>query len=727
MGAYDNPKIIRDRSGEIYGQALAGFGKSIAGGLTNAANKRDQLRQQASAEQKRTQNIQYQIQQQQFSERNRNFTELRKSGVPLTGQFKGLTQDSLMGVGKPGDENYQMGSVEAATLLATSSDLTLELRQSLQKTIDDSTQFQQGLLQNAGKIVAELEQYKDLPASELMKNFTFSGATDYERLGSQFTAAILSEKELPGAFTNKTLTRGADGAQILSTSTKLKPDNSLIKGYPEFQDEEKYPRDSDGNIEIKWSKDINKDVNLLDDIEKGIESSNISEELNFTKDGTLTEEQFVGGVTGSDNPIKGLPNYRQVMLEKIVNVGNWVNVPDPQNPGKFIPGGALRDQLKGVAAGKLTLPDQQLSAYMQNRLGLSGSFDMKKFRTGEDDGKEDSIMDTWAQNKYGKKWDGGMQEAFIEDELVEEFLTDRTSKLKRRPANKQDIANGWSVKDPKTGEQTVYFQGKEQVSQVASKEKKGYDSKPLVNKFVKQVTENPGSMAREILSYDLVKENVTSEGFDPGGDRVIKPGEKVITLGKKGDDNYSEFNLTNKEDQRRYARKIIKGDERISTLPTKDRQMVIDGIIDSFPNATKEPEIDAATGLEKVSTDNVALYEEQSTKLNAVIDASERLSNADGVFVGTKGMMKDGDSKLFVNALIDIIKEVPADPKNLISSLNLQFKGAGGDSDKEKSSGVRKGRMLNNAMAYILSSKNPYNLDKKIFDAYRAEMLESDK
>ena len=35
--------------------------------------------------------------------------------------------------------------------------------------------------------------------------------------------------------------------------------------------------------------------------------------------------------------------------------------------------------------------------------------------------------------------------------------------------------------------------------------------------------------------------------------------------------------------------------------------------------------------------------------------------------------------------------------------------------------------MLNNAMAYILSSKNPYNLDKKIFDAYRAEMLESDK
>ena len=35
--------------------------------------------------------------------------------------------------------------------------------------------------------------------------------------------------------------------------------------------------------------------------------------------------------------------------------------------------------------------------------------------------------------------------------------------------------------------------------------------------------------------------------------------------------------------------------------------------------------------------------------------------------------------------------------------------------------------MLNNAMAYILSINNPYKLDQKIFAAYRAEMLESDK
>ena len=34
MGAYENPTIIRDRSGEIYGQAIASFSQSIAKGIT---------------------------------------------------------------------------------------------------------------------------------------------------------------------------------------------------------------------------------------------------------------------------------------------------------------------------------------------------------------------------------------------------------------------------------------------------------------------------------------------------------------------------------------------------------------------------------------------------------------------------------------------------------------------------------------------------------------------
>ena len=33
MGAYDNPRIIRDTSGQIYGQAIANFGQQIASGM----------------------------------------------------------------------------------------------------------------------------------------------------------------------------------------------------------------------------------------------------------------------------------------------------------------------------------------------------------------------------------------------------------------------------------------------------------------------------------------------------------------------------------------------------------------------------------------------------------------------------------------------------------------------------------------------------------------------
>jgi len=739
MGAYENPAIIRDRSGEIYGQAIANFGKAIGDGMKMAAANKNNLAKQAKKDAERIQGVQFRVEQNQYTEKNQNYEALRETGVPLLKQFDDQVGVYMMGRGKPGDEDYLMGATEAQTLLATSSGLNVRDRQGLNGIVERNRAYQKNMVANAGKIISELELYKSIPASEWEQNFTFQGANPYEKQSTQFAAAILSNQKIPGAIrTSKKLAPPSeDGTNILTTTVVMDPSNVNLRG--KFDDETKYPRDNDGNIEFVWSKDLNGDINLINNIDAAPESDKIAQETGIIDEkGNISKGMFVGGtgIYADDKAVRGLPNYTAIKTEKIVNVGSWNQL--------------VGNDLKSKAAGILKAFDtDHLKAFMSQRMKLSDKFDLDKFRGVDLSNMEEGgkVMDLFVARMIADKkagyvggkdkttWTGSaqQQEDFLKNELFENFLEQRTTDLKQRPANNEfdkksdGTYQDWVVRDPSTGEPTVYFQGTEQITKKGSGAT-GYDSKPLVNKFVKQFTENPGSMAREILSYDLVKENVTSEGFDPGGDRVIKPGEKVITLGKKGDDNYSEFNLTNKEDQRRYARKIIKGDERISTLPTKDRQMVIDGIIDSFPNATKEPEIDAATGLQKVSTDNAGLYEEQAAKLNAVVDSSKQLSNASSVFIGDKGMMVNKNvSQPYVDALIDIIKEAPADPKNLISALNSKFKGAGGDSDKEKSSGVRKGRMLNNAMAYILSINNPYKLDQKIFAAYRAEMLESDK
>ena len=59
--SYRNPEIIRDRSGEVLGQAIAGFGAQVAKGVDVLRANREKQRKIADAEAKRTQDIGYRI------------------------------------------------------------------------------------------------------------------------------------------------------------------------------------------------------------------------------------------------------------------------------------------------------------------------------------------------------------------------------------------------------------------------------------------------------------------------------------------------------------------------------------------------------------------------------------------------------------------------------------------------------------------------------------------
>ena len=112
MGAYENPAIIRDNSGQVYGQAIANFGKSIGDGFKIAAANRQNLAKQAKKEAERIQGVQFRIEQNQYQEKNRNYETLRDTGVPLLEQFDDQTGIYMMGRGKPGDKDYLMGAIE---------------------------------------------------------------------------------------------------------------------------------------------------------------------------------------------------------------------------------------------------------------------------------------------------------------------------------------------------------------------------------------------------------------------------------------------------------------------------------------------------------------------------------------------------------------------------------------------------------------------------------------
>ena len=124
MGAYDSPKIIRDRSGEIYGQAIANFGQQVGAGLKANYLKRDQEAEKANKEIERQQRIGFNIETQAYDLADRNYALVAKEDPGLAQGFKDEVYTLLRG-DKESDPPI-MGAIQAQTLLQTKTDLTDE-------------------------------------------------------------------------------------------------------------------------------------------------------------------------------------------------------------------------------------------------------------------------------------------------------------------------------------------------------------------------------------------------------------------------------------------------------------------------------------------------------------------------------------------------------------------------------------------------------------------------
>lgn len=679
MGAYENPTIIRDRSGEIFGQAIANFGKSIAEGITRAAANRDALRRETEAERKRVQGFEYQIQQKQYKDKNANVKEFTKTGVPLTSQFQTLAGEAMLGVGKPGDENYIMGAIPAATALATDPNLSLDDKRFLQTQIDDSTQFQENMLQYGGQIKAELIPYNELPVQEYGNNFTFAGNTAYEKLGSQIAAAVLSNKEIPYATSTKELKRGKNNEVILTVKSLVNPDKTQLTG--EFSDEKLYPRDANGNIEVIWSKDLSKGVNLINEIEEGIDTLAIAEESNIMTEGKMNKNQFVGGTTGrlEAGKIKGLPNYKSLLLEKIVDAGAWQN---PNTPA----GQELQPLLKGKAAGFLSLPPDQLQAYMSQRLGLSDKFDLDYFLTGKRTGGKDdpgsNILDEFMKNVGGgEKWTGSQnqQTAFLQNELFEEFLQKRTGQFQNRPATPQDIENGWAVKDPKTGKQTVYFQGTEQkIDGSKGKGKEEYDPVPRATEWLAQFKKDPAARVKVILRDNYADARMSEDG-------------KFLLVGTEGEDGFEKIDMTNPEDFEGLAVKVIEKDPTLTNIPQSQRGSLITEISKQIEEEFKKDDDPVEE----------TVYEKQFDAINAAVPDMKIKGFPTKFTTDWRG----GDAQK-INTIMkkfrdDIGKEIikVEDPKQFYDAMLNNY-------EEDDQSDI--GKLFKGAVADIIKNKNGY-------------------
>ena len=458
--SYRNPEIIRDRSGEIYGQAVANIGQSLAKGIATGVASREALRKEADAEKKRVQGIGYQIESKAYANRNKNYQGLKKTEPGVAEQFKQRTEILLRG------SEGQMGAIEANTILATKSDLSIEEKQELRAIVTKFETFQNSMVGNSGKILSETEIYNNASPADFDSKYRWSGSNEYERSASQYAAAAFSNQEIPGGRSEKILDDpGPDGENVVTVRTFLNPNDPANKG--KFDDEKMYPRNENGEVVLEWKKDLNKwDEGLLEEIEPVPDSIELFKTAGITNDkGGFNEDQYLN-ISGDSNQIKGLGEYSQVNIRKDINVAGW-----SQNK-------TLQDEIKSKASGLVGMRDEELSAFLQVKMGLGSKFSMSDFRS----------MSTQEQ------------EDLVARELNEEFIIQKTAGLQSREAKEGDPG---AVIDPlnptsddgKTKNYKIYFEGKESIKATPTEPSLSADEIKAMNKkdqqtyFTKKLSE----------------------------------------------------------------------------------------------------------------------------------------------------------------------------------------------------------------------------------------------
>ena len=395
MGAYDNPRIIQDTSGQIYGQALANFGQQVGAGLTTAFRKEEQEKAKADKEIERQQRIAYNVENKMYNDANKNYSLLATKDPSLVDKFKLRVEQLLRG------DDKNIGAIKAQTLLDTKNDLTLEERQEYRDIIQTAQAFQISSVQGGGQIIADLEDVNGVLGADIASTHAWVGKPGLESDTSMLTSYVLSDKKIDGFSGEKDLIVGKGGSMIVKSTSKVDKDSQLFKDL----DSETQEFLKNNNYKIEWQRNINEwKEGLIAEIPKDIDYTQVAENSGFMdKNGSIQPKYIIGNEDATQSII--LPDGRTADVR-------YVDVDG------FISGKSFQDDLRGKASGYQGRQNGELSSFMRYKM-RKGSFNSNDFR-------EKTTPDQLNE---------------IQDALTESFKQTKLGELIERPATKGDVAN----------------------------------------------------------------------------------------------------------------------------------------------------------------------------------------------------------------------------------------------------------------------------------------------
>ena len=416
MGAYENPAIIRDRSGEIYGQAIQSFGKSISQGIMSYAESIAAARKEKENQDLKDQNIWLEVELDENKKFQENLTLLEKQGKgsSLYEGFEKEAENLLNGT------DVNIGAKQARYRVMTQKNLSQEKRQEYLGIINKYRSYMGEGLKNMGSFGADAEDWKNniYNRSNLGKTFTFKGS-GIEKTRNMFTYfAITAEGKPKGITYEKKVYSGADGENMIYVKTKFNQDSNAFKSLPE--DQQKIIRDNNMSLEFNqnWAKW--RDIGFITEIQQGIDAEQFSQENNW-------KDEKTGGLNDNyqidlDDTIKSSNGLDTIIKTNLVNTPLLME-------NLYIP---AKGKSEAVLGGS---PEEQ-NDYIAYTLGIEGSkFDRNSTKLPGTGGKtfQDLIIEGTALEYLTNE----TQELFLKNNLTQSLGSKGKAYVQRKATQKE--------------------------------------------------------------------------------------------------------------------------------------------------------------------------------------------------------------------------------------------------------------------------------------------------
>ena len=368
--SYRNPPIIVDRSTDVWGKAIAGFGQQVAQGILSASEARRkaeaaqaaQAKKEALAQQKLTTATRASYMD---AARDKYIQIKKNSGLSLAQQFMKQVEIDLNGA------DGEVGAIDASVQLALNTSLTKDQRANYNKIVDGAKMYQAEAVSGFANLVSGLDYAKE--KSETKDNtqtkpggWTYKGGDNKERFSNQLLHYALDTDVMinDDVIEDRKTYKGKEG-EIFVEGVTLVPVEQF---------------DGDGT----FAKTLNE--NELKDVEKVTKGDKVYYKFSSKKDVREWDGELV-------TDIPALPDYSKVYQE--VNVEddkgsintNLVSEIEKTEDGydvkeKILDIGTIRDNLESVMSGQASRimagSDQEIQAFTTFALE-KGGMTMKQF------------------------------------------------------------------------------------------------------------------------------------------------------------------------------------------------------------------------------------------------------------------------------------------------------------------------------------------------------------